>query len=170
MTKISVRAQRRPDDLAAILAVNAAAFDRHGRTQAFDEFRAERDDIISLVACADDQVVGHVLFSPARLESDQGVVEGMGLGQLAVAPDYQRQGIGQQLANQGLELLRAAHCPFVIVVGHATNYPRFGFEPGSRHGLKCQWPGIPDDSFMVMYPAPEARPAATGTVYFDGLD
>jgi putative acetyltransferase len=94
----------------------------------------------------------------------------MGLGQLAVAPDYQQQGIGQQLTNQGLEMLRAAHCPFVIVVGHATYYPRFGFEPGSRHGLKCQWPGIPDDSFMVLYPDPEARPAATGTVYFDGLD
>jgi putative acetyltransferase len=169
MTDILVRPQRRPDDLAAIRAVNDAAFDRRGQTQAFDEFRESRDDIISLVAQANEQVVGHVLFSPATLKSDSEKIAGMGLGQLAIAPEYQRQGIGQQLTQEGLALLRKEKCPFVIVVGHATYYPRFGFEPGSLHGLKCQWKGIPDDSFMVLYPDPATRPNAAGTVYFDGL-
>jgi putative acetyltransferase len=169
MNKITVRAQRNPEDLTAIGAVNDAAFDRHGQTRAFDEFRASRDDIISLVAEIDNQVIAHVLFSPATLTTDNHDIAGMGLAQLAVLPEYQRQGIGQQLTHAGLDLLRADSCPFVIVVGHASYYPRFGFEPGITHGLKCQWESIPDDSFMVLYPDPETRPHTTGTAYFNGL-
>jgi len=29
-------------------------------------------------------------------------------------------------------------------------YPRFGFVSASRHGLDCQWDGVPDEAFMVL--------------------
>jgi len=166
---IVVRPQKRPDDLEAICAVNNTAFDRHGQTSAFDDFRAHRSDIISLVATDADRIVGHVLFSPVMLQGPDRSISGMGLGQLAVLPDYQRQGIGTQLAEAGLKQLRAAGCPFVIVVGHATYYPRFGFETGSKHGMRCQWDGIPDDNFMVVFLDEQQRPESTGTAHFDGL-
>jgi len=41
-------------------------------------------------------------------------------------------------------------CPFVIVLGRPDYYPRFGFEPASRHGLASQWEGVPDEAFMVL--------------------
>ena len=169
MPEVTLRTQQNPDDLEAIRAVNDAAFDRHGQTGAFDEFRANRNDNISMIAVAADRVIGHVLFTPVSLKTDNGTIAGMGLGQLAVLPEFQRQGIGQQLAHAGLDRLRADGCSFVIVVGHATYYPRFGFEPGKAHGLKCQWESIPDDSFMVLYPDPKTCPRETGTAYFDGL-
>jgi putative acetyltransferase len=169
MSEVTIRSQRNAEDVAAICAVNEAAFERHGQTRAFDEFRTNRNDIISLVAVVDDRIIGHTLFSPSTLTTDDGDIAGMGLAQLAVLPEYQRKGIGQQLTHAGLDLLRADGCPFVIVVGHATYYPRFGFEPGNSHGLKCQWESIPNDSFMVLYPDPDTRPLATGVASFDGL-
>jgi putative acetyltransferase len=166
---IDVRPQRRPDDLEAIRLVNRAAFDGERETSAFDEFRANRDDIISLVATDAETVVGHVLFSPVTLKRANRMVPGMGLGQLAVLPGYQRQGIGSRLAEIGLEKLRAADCPFVIVVGHAGYYPRFGFEIASRHGIECQWKGIPDENFMVVFLDADRQPELTGKAYFEGL-
>ena len=61
-----------------------------------------------------------------------------------------RGGIGSRLVEAGLQILRKQDCPFVIVLGHPGFYPRFGFVPASRHGLTCQWEGVPDEAFMVL--------------------
>jgi putative acetyltransferase len=34
------------------------------------------------------------------------------------------------------------------VLGHPGYYPRFGFEPASRHGIRCKW-DVPDEAFMI---------------------
>lgn len=146
----------------------ARAFAEHGGTQAFKDFRAERDDIISLVAEQDGRIAGTVLFSPVILDSPDGKVAGMGLGQLAVDPEFQNRGIGTQLSQAGLEQLREQGCPFAIVIGHANYYPRFGFEPCEQHDIECQWPGIPAETFMVVFPTGK-QPRLTGKASFDGL-
>jgi putative acetyltransferase len=68
---------------------------------------------------------------------------------MAVIPEYQRQGIGSKLVIAGNEKLKDTGCPFVIVVGHASYYPRFGFNPASRRGITCEWE-VPDDVFMLL--------------------
>jgi putative acetyltransferase len=65
-------------------------------------------------------------------------------------PDRQRQGIGSMLVKAGIDELCERNCPFIIVLGHPEYYPRFGFVPAARHGLSCQWDGIPDEAFMVL--------------------
>ena len=166
---ICIRDQNGPDDIAAIKAVNAAAFAGHGATVAFDDFRAERSDIISLVADSANGMLGHVLFSPVRLKSPSGEIDGMGLAQLAVRPECQGQGIGTRLANAGIEILRSAGCRYIVVIGHAGYYPRFGFEPGSRYGIRCQWENVPDETFMVMFPSGTGQSVLRGVATFDGL-
>ena len=143
MPELQIRPQL-PADLPLIEAVNAAAFADHGGTAAFDRFREERDDIISLVATLDGQVVGHVLFSPVVMETPDGKVEGMGLGQLAVNPEHQNQGVGTKLSEHGISQLRKASCPFIIVIGHAAYYPRFGFLPAGERGFSAPYP-IPEE-------------------------
>ena len=85
---------------------------------------------------------------------------------MAVLPDRQRQGIGSQLVNRGLEILREGGCPFVVVVGHPEYYPRFGFEPASKHGLASQWDGISDAAFMVLILDAPAMTAVSGVARY----
>jgi putative acetyltransferase len=62
-----------------------------------------------------------------------------------------RKGIGAQLVKKGVEYLRGTECPFVIVLGHPEYYPRFGFEIASQYGIRCQWEGVPDEAFMILW-------------------
>jgi putative acetyltransferase len=73
----------------------------------------------------------------------------MALAPMAVLPEYQRQGIGSALLRTGIEKLKKRQCPFIIVLGHAEYYPRFGFEPASRYGIRSEWE-VPDDAFMIL--------------------
>jgi putative acetyltransferase len=97
------------------------------------------------------------MFSPLTV----GSVVGAGLGPMAVLPAYQRQGIGSQLVERGLERLREAGCPFVVVIGHPTFYPRFGFRAAGGCGLTCEW-DIPADAFMVNVLKPEFTGSLAG--------
>ncbi|NND53725.1 MAG: N-acetyltransferase [Gammaproteobacteria bacterium] len=168
MTNMQIRPQRRPDDLAPIEAMVARAFAEHGGTDAFREFRATRNDVISLVAEADGRIIGNVLFSPVELLSPTGSVQGLGLGQLSVDPAYQNRGVGTALGEAGIAALRERRCPFSIVIGHAAYYPRFGYERGDVHGIECQWDGIPPETFMVLFPCGK-QPGLTGKAVFHGL-
>jgi putative acetyltransferase len=127
--------------------------------------------LLSLVATSDDSIVGHILFSPATIEHDGNVLEGMGLAPMAVSPEYQRQGVGSALVESGLKTLRARSCAFVIVLGHPDYYPRFGFELASKHGIECQWEGVPDEAFMALILDEAAMEGVSGVArYRDEFD
>jgi putative acetyltransferase len=68
---------------------------------------------------------------------------------MAVVPECQRRGIGTKLIEAGNRKIKDAGYPFIIVVGHAQYYPRFGFRPASEYGIKCEW-DIPDNVFMLL--------------------
>ena len=77
-------------------------------------------------------------------------MRGYGLAPMAVRPEQQRRGLGSALVRAGLARVQAAGAPFVLVIGHPAYYPRFGFVPASRHGVRCQWPDIPDEAVMLL--------------------
>lgn len=159
-----------PRDVTGIHRVNELAFARPEEADVVDRLRQASVPFVSLVAEDGGAIVGHVLFTPAIVDDGErhvgGRVAGMGLAPLAVAPDRQRQGIGSALVRRGLELLRADGCPFVIVLGHPSYYPRFGFERASLHGVTCQWPGVPDEAFMLLVFDPEALRGVTGVASY----
>ncbi len=146
---IRIRTER-PEDVAAIRAINEAAFGGSAEADIVDTLRLACPDVLSLVALSDETVVGHIFFSPVQVEDRSRTIQGMGLAPMAVLPERQRQGIGSRLVEAGLRILRKQDCPFVIVLGHPGFYPRFGFVPASRYGLTCQWEGVPDAAFMVL--------------------
>ena len=138
--------EERPGDVAAIRDVNNRAFGQDQEGNIVDALRANGAALLSLVATLNGRVVGHIMYSPLTVGSE---VTGAGLGPMAVLPEYQREGIGSKLVETGNRRLKEAGCPFIIVVGHAHYYPRFGFRPASAHGITCEWE-VPDDVFMLL--------------------
>jgi putative acetyltransferase len=137
--------EERPQDIAAIRDVNTRAFGQEQESNVVDALRGNGGTLLSLVAILDGRIVGHILYTPASV----GAVAGSALAPMAVLPEHQRQGIGSKLVETGNRKLKKAGCPFIIVLGHATYYPRFGFTPASSHGIKCEW-DVPDDVFMLL--------------------
>ena len=138
--------EERPDDVAAVRDLNRRAFGQDQESNIVDALRANGAALLSLVATVNDRVVGHIMYSPLSIG---GNVKGAALGPMGVLPEYQRQGIGGKLIEAGNRKLNDADCPFIIVVGHADYYARFGFRPAREHGIKCQW-DVPDDVFMLL--------------------
>ena len=158
-----------PEDHAAVHALNRTAFDGDAEARIVDKLRASCSEYLSLVAVDGHEVVGHILFTPVNVERHG--VAGMGLAPMAVSPSRQREGIGSLLVQLGLRRLRDSSCPFVVVLGHPEYYPRFGFEPASKHGLVSQWEGVPDEAFMVLVFDRDSLPGAGGVArYRDEFD
>ena len=134
--------EERPVDIENVRKLNEKAF-----TQAFgqapeadlvDRLRENCSNILSLVAVQNDQVIGHIYFSPVNISGDK-IIEGIGLGPMAVLPEFQRRGIGSQLVQAGIEILKRRGYTFIIVLGHPEYYPRFGFKRASHSGIRSQW-------------------------------
>ncbi len=144
MEAIEIR-EEQTGDADAIRRVNTEAFGQPQEAQLVDTLRNNCSDLLSFVAVDGEDIVGHILFSPAVL----GDVRGMGLGPMAVMPARQQGGIGSELVRAGHAKLEERGCPFVIVLGHPDYYPRFGFERASARGVRCEW-DVPDEAFMLL--------------------
>jgi putative acetyltransferase len=150
--------EERPNDVGAIRDLNRRAFEQDQESNIVDALRANGAALLSLVATLNDRVVGHITYSSLSID---GKLRGAALGPMAVLPDCQRQGIGSKLIEAGNRKLKDAGCPFIIVVGHADYYPRFGFRPASEHGIKCEW-DVPDDVFMLLVLDPAKMEGVSG--------
>jgi len=118
-------------DSAAVRSVNVAAFETPAEADLVEALHRKDMSLVSLVAEADGRIVGHILFSPVSL-AEHVNLNLMGLAPMAVAPDYQRKGIGSALVREGLARCKDLGCRAVVVVGlpntiHGSAlFPRIG--------------------------------------------
>ena len=90
--------------------------------------------IKSLVAELDNQVIGYVSYSPIFLKSDPSI-SGYILAPLAVSPEHQKQGIGSNLINAGIDMLTRDGADVLLVYGDPAYYGRFGFREEIGHSF-----------------------------------
>ena len=158
----SVRLEE-PGDVDAIHETNELAFGTPLEASLVDALRAS-PDYLSLVATLDEQIVGHILFTPVTLEPPVDV-RIAGLAPMAVRPEHQRTGVGGQLIRAGLDECRARGYAAVVVLGHPEYYPRFGFVPAHTFGLSCEFPS-PPEAFMAIELDVGALAGITGMVRY----
>ena len=99
------------------------------------------DERVSLVATANGVVVGHVVLSAGSLEDTLVLC----LGPIGVRPDRQRGAIDTALMKGALAKAAASDAGLVVLLGHPSYYPRFGFEPAEALGLQepvGRWRGL----------------------------
>ena len=157
--------RQQPADALRIREVNTQAFGQPDEANLVDKLRERCQEHVELVAVRGDEIVGHILFSPAAVECEGRTVTGAALGPMAVLPGHQRQGIGAKLVRSGVSILRQKNCPFLVVIGHPEFYPRFGFRPASQFGVQCDW-DVPDAAFMMMVLTEEEMRGVRGKVRF----
>jgi putative acetyltransferase len=116
-----------------------------------DGVRAEDRALVELVAEADGEIVGHILFNRMKTEPTKFIA---GLGPLAVAPSHQSAGIGAALSRAGIEACRTLGVEAVVVLGHPPYYPRFGFSAGAATKVISPFAGNP--AFMALELVPGA--------------
>jgi predicted N-acetyltransferase YhbS len=107
--------------------------------------------LLSLVAETDGKLVGHILFTTARLQPEDQEASVRILAPLAVSSDAQGEGVGGALIREGLRQLAESGVDLVFVLGHPGYYPKFGFQTASLSGFDAPHP-IPSehaDAWMV---------------------
>jgi putative acetyltransferase len=157
----------KPEDLPAIDEVNAAAFGRPDEAKIVAALRetAGFDPSLSLVAMAGGKAVGHLLLTPVPIVGEAEFGGVVALAPMAVLPARQKRGIGSGLVRAGLEAARARGHRAVVVLGHPAYYPRFGFVPASRFGIRAPFEA-PDEAFLARELVPGGLAGVAGTVRY----
>lgn len=137
------------NDHAIITDLTAKAFETLDVSDHTEQFvvlalRRAQALTISLVAEVGGKVVGHIAFSPVTLSD--GISGWYGLGPVSVLPEYQKQGIGKALINEGLARLKALGAKGCCLVGHPGYYGRFGFVNTDEFTLE----GVPPEAFFAL--------------------
>jgi putative acetyltransferase len=129
-----IRSEERKD-IDQVRVILKAAFPSDAESKLVDALRANGKAVISLVAFRDQQILGHILFSPVTTTPPSDA-KGIGLAPVAVRPEAQSQGIGSQLIKEGLRLCQELDYDYCVVLGNPEYYHLFGFGRASNFGLQ----------------------------------
>lgn len=141
--------KEKDSDKEKIWKVNAEAFESEAEANLVNALRDSGISFISLVAEEDEGIIGHILFTPVELIGDAAGLKLMGLAPMAILPKLQRKGIGSQLVKTGIENCATQGYDAIVVFGHPEYYPKFGFVPSVKYGIKSEY-DVPDETFMVL--------------------
>ncbi|ONK15826.1 bifunctional class I SAM-dependent methyltransferase/N-acetyltransferase [Streptomyces sp. MP131-18] len=151
-------------DAAAVREVLLAAFPTPLEADLVDALRNDAGAWragLSFVACTPDGLpAGYALLTRCHV----GSAPALALAPCAVLPAHQRSGAGSAAIRAALGAARAAGEDLVLVLGHPQYYPRFGFVPASRFGIRVPFE-VPDEAMMAL-PLGEDRAVPQGTVRY----
>lgn len=149
MTQQIIIRDEKSADIKAIFEITKAAFETmefSSHTEQFivDALREAGVLTLSIVAEVDENVVGHIAFSPVTMSD--GTPNWYGLGPVSVLPKYQKMGIGKSLIEEGLARLKQMGAAGCCLVGHPEYYGKFGFVNSSVLAHE----GVPTEVFFVL--------------------
>lgn len=163
MSPLNIRRET-PADINRIHEINCLAFETSAEAELVDKLRIVARPFLSLVAELKGEVVGHILFTPVRLD-DADELNLMGLAPMAIAVGKRNRGIGSALVRAGLDYCRNMGTGAVVVLGHPDYYPRFGFHSAAGFGIRCEY-DVPDEAFMLCELQKDYLQGHSGTVRY----
>ena len=130
------------------------------------KLRSEGDALLSLVAESQARLVGHIMMSRMSIETPSRDVAAVALAPLMVDPAYQNRGIGTLLTRNALKHCRDSGENIVLVLGHPTYYPRFGFMADVAEHLQIPFKLTVPGAFMGLELKPGALSGVHGRVKY----
>ena len=105
----------------------------------------------------DGRIIGHVMFSKARLLlSDGSFKPSWTFGPISIHPDYKRKGYGLKLLRYALEKARELGVGFLCMEGNIDFYKHAGF--GLASGFNIHYHDFPKDDEVPFFLAQELIP------------
>ena len=174
-----------PADFDAIRELVRRAFAEHtpysdgqSENDLIDEIRASRfyKPELSFVALLDDKIVGHFMFSEFPLSptpqggyDPEAKTDLLMLAPVAVHADYYRQGIGETMLRQGLEIAKKLDYKGISVEGDYHFYNRFGFVTSTNYGIHATsgFPLQEPRCMMVQECRPGSLSGVSGYIVYD---
>lgn len=148
--------QEKARDYAAVHQVVEAAFrnvsESDGSEPALVDSLRQCDAFVpelSLVAEADDVIVGHILLTEIIIADGNETHTSLAMAPLSVLPEYQKRGIGSLLIKEAHKRAAGLGYDSVAVLGHSGYYPKFGYLPASRYGIRFPF-DAPDECCMIL--------------------
>jgi putative acetyltransferase len=152
-------------DIEKIWDINTDAFGTEEEANLVNELRSSGCSYVSLVAETEDKVVGYILFTPVKLSGNKNNLKIAGLAPMAVSSQYQNKGIGSKLVKAGLDHCKSLGYNAVVVLGHPNYYPKFGFVPSVKYGIKSEYE-VPDEVFMILELTPGSLKNHKGVIKY----
>jgi putative acetyltransferase len=147
-----------PGDEPGVRRVNLAAFPGPEEADIVDRVRVQAPEgWHSLVAVGapggplEGAILGHLLLTPCPVEADDGhpVATVLAIGPVGVLPELQFRGIGTALMATAMSLAMARGVPALVLLGHPSYYPRFGFSSAREAGLQPPAEAWPDAAWLA---------------------
>jgi len=154
-----------PYEQIVIARVIEQAFRRTDEARLVERLRSEGDAVISLVAAAETELVGHVMLS--RMEAP---FRALALAPAAVIPIRQGTGIGTALIMEALKQATDAGWEGVFVLGHPAFYERFGFRLDLARSFSSPYAGPHFMGLALGRPLPATQGRLVHAPAFAGLD
>ncbi|MGP3977057.1 GNAT family N-acetyltransferase [Streptomyces sp. 8N114] len=153
------------DDAAAIRRITLAAFPTPQEAGIVEALRADPaawiDGLSLLAETPDGTPVGYALLTRCHVEGHPALT----LAPCAVLPAFQRTGAGSAAIRAALAAARDRGEHLVLVLGHPEYYPRFGFVPASRFGIRAPIE-VPDEAMMALTLGEHTDPVPSGVIQY----
>ncbi|THA32442.1 N-acetyltransferase [Streptomyces sp. A1547] len=150
-------------DAAAVRSVNLAAFETPLEADLVDALRRDASWLPGLSYVAegpDGSVAAHALLTRCEVDG----VPALALAPVATRPEHQRSGAGSSVVRALLAAAKERGEALVLVLGHPAYYPRFGFVPASRYGIRAPFE-VPDEAMMALV-LDASAPVPQGTIAY----
>lgn len=156
-------------DYEKVYKLNFRAFgNREDESKLVEKIRKSEEFVpeLSLVAEKEGEIVGHLLLSKAVVENQDDNHTIIVLAPIAVKPEYQKQGVGTRLIEEGKKRCKSLGYRLILLIGHPEYYPRLGFQPARKFGLELKQFEVPDEVFMVYEVEEEALQKINGELKY----
>src|SRR6185503_16433403 len=140
--------------------MHRSVFERDNESKLIDRLRADGLIVASVIAEEEGMIVGHVLFSNLRVETQHGTLPAAALAPIGVLAEWRGCGIGSALIHEGMDLCRQRGKSVAIVLGERRYYSRFGFSTELAKNLRSPY-SKSGDAWM----AAELKPGSLHNVY-----
>lgn len=153
--KLKIRQEEEKDykKVAEIIenAFKTEHFSDHQEQFLVQRLRNSKDFVpeLSMVAELNGEVVGQILLSKIKITNSATSFDSLALAPVSVAPDYQQQGIGGALIRSAHKKAKELGFKSILLLGHDTYYPRFGYELTSKYNISLPF-DIPEKYCMIL--------------------